>query len=729
MVGTKPTWVVGVYDASFVRRWGPLDPQRNPALPVVAADLRRATELLGQERPAQPADLLKYKPSEDVAGALVRLQTAPYVGIDIETTGLWPHEQGAQVLTVALWTPKVGVVLPIHWPGITSQKDLFEGWLRAFSGRLIAHNAQFELVWLLKLFGAQTVLSGKRWDDSMAAARIDHCRESPLSLDACARLHLGVWVKGVTEVDPLRWRTTSWAQFARYNLLDAAASYLLGDHFNVWEDETLEYQRLCQASVTVALMENAALPVDTPFLETQRNAQTQVVADSVDQARAIPEVLAWEHRTGKTLDLNSPEQVATFLGLPSATEEVLDAAPDHPLIPLVLQLRRAEKLRSTYLDGWLSALGGDCALHPRYSTMRVATGRLSSEHPNIQNVPKRRDKWIRSAIRPAADELILSLDYSQIELRVLAALSEETVLIQELWEGADLHTRWTDRVLALHPPTWDRLRQTYATRDEKKLRKALRDEVKRGITFALPYGASPKSPGRILSLPEGISERISAEFWEHYPTLKRWQRIQRDKYVASGAVVIPTTGRARHALLGGNEPINNTIQGSASDIVVAAMVRITKLALTQDDPYLLPRINVHDDLTFVVPAAHLTAYAATIGEEMVRIVYPHIQRVPYVLEAQAGPSWGDQTFVATYSSTDYGHRRERRPTSASSLSPKNVLGDAWGSLTFSGHSFGSTDEAPRLPPHIPLRRAYGGGEDHAGAHPGVHIPLRGNPGN
>lgn len=717
-LGSRPTWCIGIYPNSFIRQWGTEERWRNPAISVLESDLRVVLELLGRERPSPRIDFERIRFHDDPLPALQKLAEAPHVGLDLETSpGLYPNESQARILTVALWSPTAHAVLPITWPDRPSQEAVFIKWLHEYRGELIAHNAQFELVWLLAHYGPETVLTGKRWHDSAAAARVAFNRESPASLDAVCRIQLGAWLKEVTQVDPLQWRSTPWDQFARYNLLDAAACYYLGDSFDVWGSPSLEYKRLCEAEVTTALMELAPLPVAHEELAAQRIRLNKELQNTRRMVADLEEVKAYERRTQTSFDVGSPEHVAALVGSSSSKEETLETL-DHPAIPHVLQFRRLDKIRTTYLEGWMNVLGDDGALHPRYSPLRVATGRLSSEHPNIQNVPKRRDKWVRQLINPGPGYAVLSLDYSQIELRVLASVSGDPVLIQELWERADLHTRWADRVLELHPPVWDRLRATYGTSDEAKLRKALRDEVKRGITFALPYGAGAGTPGRILHLPTSVSERINAEYWTHYPILKRWQNAQRDTYAATGTVVIPTTHRIRAALLSGNEPINNPIQGAASDIVVAAMTRLAKRALCEGDPYLLPRINIHDDLTFIVPEPRTTDYVRTIGEEMVRIVFPYIQRVPYVVEAQAGPNWYEQSVVASIDSTECGHRRPRTPPFASPPPAETVLGDSWGSLALCGSGAPGTGRALRRPARIPLRRSLRSGEDHSGENPG-----------
>ncbi len=717
-IGSRPTWCVSIYSHDFIRRWGPEERHQNPAIGVLESDLRGALDLLGRDRPPPPVNFAQIALQGDSPDALRRLAHVPRVGIDIETSpGLYPNDPEARILSVALWSPEAHVVLPITWPDRSSQQNAFVAWLREYRGELIAHNAQFELVWLLAHYGPETVLTGKRWHDSQAAARIAFCRESPASLDAVCRIRLGSWLKSVTRVDPLQWRTTPWELFRRYNLLDAVACFHLGNSFDVWGDSSLEYTRLCDTEVTAALMELAPLPVRREELAAQ---QLQIGKQLQDLRRTIadlPEVRTHEHRTQTPFDPGSPEHVSSLVGTASSQEEVLEGLA-HPAVPHILQFRRLDKIRTTYLEGWLGVLGTDNALHPRYSPLRVATGRLSSEHPNIQNVPKRRDRWVRRLISPGPGWSVLSLDYSQIEIRVLASVSGDPVLLQELWEHADLHTRWTERVLELHPPTWERLRETYGTADEAKLRKALRDEVKRGITFALPYGAGPGTPGRILHLPAAISERISADYWARYPVLKRWQYAQRDTYSATGCVMIPTTRRTRAALLSGNEPINNPIQGAASDIVVGAMVRLAKRALCESDPSLLPRINIHDDLTFIVPESRIADYAQTIGEEMVRIVYPHVQRVPYVVEAQAGPDWYEQSPVTTIDSIEYGHRRVRGTPTPSTPSTETVCGDAWGSLTLHSEGAPGAGCARGRPPHISLRRPVGRGKDDASENPG-----------
>lgn len=682
-------WALPVLHPAYVLRTGGTR-EDNPAYCLLRNALALAT-VMTTWKPPDITDLshlvTDVEVVYDLKHQLRRLLSAPEVGLDIETDSLDPWECQYGVLSASISDGNKTVAFPLHHPEHPSpgNEQELRTFLRQYQGRVVAHNAAFELTWMYQLYGTNNVLRSVEWHDSMCAVRHKLDRESPLALDDACRIYLGSRIKALTGVHPTEWRNVGLTQLLRYNGVDAASCLLLAQKLVLHEPvEPIEYRRLREAVVTTSLMTRHGLPLDTDLTTTYAEAAQSKLQRLKQLFQDLPDVLLYSRGTGKMVDPSSPAQISKFfvhcglLSTESGTDESLLRELKHPAAKIILDIRHLEKLASTYLRSWLKLVGKDGALHPKYTVALTATGRLSSEHPNIQNAPKRRDSYIRECIKPASGLEMLVLDYSQIEIRVIAMLSQDPTLVQELWARKDLHLYWADRVEALYPQILDRIGCDLAITDSTAIHKALRNEIKRGITFALPYGASRNTPAKILQIPASIGYQLASEYWQRYPVLQRWQETMRKQYYRQGCVVIPSTQRRRAGLLWGNEPINNPVQGTASDLVVAAMTRLAKHSRSEADFALLPRINIHDDLTFFIPADTYQQYGSVIAKEMVRIVHPLIN-VPLEVEASHGPDWYHQTTFATYSSIDFGHRRRRRACAAavSQISPQEFLGGSW----------------------------------------------------
>lgn len=712
--GEHRFWAVPVLHPAYVLRNGGED-DRNPSFTLLEHDLRTAARTIRDAPPGERVNPAALRACVEVvmeaAPHLPIFLSAPAIGLDIETDSLTPWRCKHGLLSVSVSNGVRTVAFPINHPQARHPENLeaLKQFLLQYCGKIVCHNTAFELSWLFKELGPEVALHSAEWHDSMCGQRMALDRESPLGLDEGCLLFLGARIKGETAVDATRWYQYSVEQLLTYNGIDSAACLALALSLGLFDlvgNRRLEYERLRQAAIATALMSHEGLPLNIHVagdLEKEEYAKIREITDSLHE---MPDVVEWSRKNGKPFNPSSDQQVADFFeskGLiqpGKGTSEPVLRDVNHSLAPRILEIRRHEKLVSTYLSSWPKVAGSDGLLHPRYTVCHVATGRLSSEDPNIQNVPKRKDKWIRKCIEAPPGMDILALDYSQLEIRVLAMMCKDPILIQELWAKTDLHTGWMNRTIELYPPILDRIAEEYALDDEKKIRKTLRDEIKRGVTFALPYGSSKHTPGRILQIPDEISIQLAEEHRRHYPGIYAWQEEMRRAYADHGYVEIPFTRRRRTGILEGNEPLNTPIQGTASDIVVSAMIRLSKRG--SHDRCLLPRINIHDDLTFFIPKGAHEQYGNVIAQEMIRIVHPMVN-VPLEVEASYGPNWYDQTTFATYSSADFGHRRERRQSSAlPEVSPEEVLGGTW--AEFGRFRVAAAAVQPLVPPRVPIRR-------------------------
>lgn len=690
-VGNHQFWCIPVLSPAFVMRHGG-DSWGNPTYTLLKKDLELATSMINVPCKIAPLPSIKVEIVRKFTDQLIsQFMNAPALGIDIETDSLTPWQCRYGILSVAISSSDRTIAFTIHHPSNLHPENSaqLKKLLSQYKGKIVAHNTAFELSWFFHEYGPETVLANADWHDSMCALRLVNDRESPKSLDDGCRIYLGSRVKNITGVKPTQWRQVDLSLFLRYNGIDAWASLELITQLGQFENEDLEYHRLREAVIATALMSHTGLSIDLATTKQLEREIADKIRDENQAIRALPDVQAWEKEKGKPFDALSPAQVGDFfesihlLNPGSGTDESILRGLTHPAAAVILNLRRQAKLMSTYLSSWQKLIGDDGKLHPRYTVCHVATGRLSSEGPNIQNVPKHKDKIIRKCIKAPHGYELLSLDFSQIELRVLAMMADDRVLIQELWAGTDLHQTWSNRVVELYPEILGRIATEYELDDEKAIMKTLRYEIKRGITFALPYGSSRENPGRLLHLPREISWQISDEYWAHYPGIKRWQKRCRQFYQDNGYVVMPYSPRRRTGILEGNEPINTPIQGTAADFVISAMIRLAKRAQQTNKIAFMPCINIHDDLTFLIPEGEHKEYGTTIGKEMVAINHPMVN-IPLTVEATHGPDWYHQETFATYSSTEFGHRRSRkRATTPSKVSPEVLFGGSWARLSSS----------------------------------------------
>ena len=346
----------------------------------------------------------------------------------------------------------------------------------------------------------------------------------------------------------------------------------------------------------------------------------------------------------------------------STDESVLASMPERevPSAKIILAHRGLTKMVTTYLDPVVQRkfVYADGCFHTNFNTMVTATGRLSSDDPNLQNFPIRTHPEVRQIFEALPGYKIVSGDYGQIEARVIAMASEDRVLVDAMWTDFDIHGHWADYLAHAYPQSVDRMAMEHVgdRDDEKKLMGHLRQELKNGWVFPQFFGAHFESCARNLKIPPAIASQMSDIFWGEFQGVKRWQKKLMDGYDRRGYVET-LTGRRRHAPLTKNEIINTPIQGTASDIVVDAWNRVAELAELTERPQLIPRMNIHDDLTFLMPLTSLEQDLEAVVEVMCAPTYSFIN-VPLLVEISMGDSWDAKKKVGTFrSDRDFGFAR------------------------------------------------------------------------
>ena len=350
-----------------------------------------------------------------------------------------------------------------------------------------------------------------------------------------------------------------------------------------------------------------------------------------------------------TFNINSPQQLADVLfnklGLPvikkgksgpSTDSEVLhQLAASHELPAVVMEYRELAKLQSTFVQGLLALVDPETSrVHTSFNQAVTATGRLSSSNPNLQNIPVRTEtgRHIRAAFTCREDGWqLLSADYSQIELRVLAHLSGDEQLVHAFTQGRDIHTFTASLIFGVALEQVDR-RQ--------------RDVAKR-VNFGIMYGMGPQGLARDLGVPFAEAKRFIDEYFQRYPGVQAFMQQQIENCRKNGYVTTLFNRRRDVPELREHNPgrrafaerviMNTPIQGTAADMIKAAMVAIDQRVTAQQLRCQM-LLQVHDELVFDVPDEEIALVSDLVTQCMEQVV---TLRVPVTVSVKVGPNWRD----------------------------------------------------------------------------------------
>ncbi|MGQ0502561.1 MAG: DNA polymerase I [Panacagrimonas sp.] len=388
----------------------------------------------------------------------------------------------------------------------------------------------------------------------------------------------------------------------------------------------------------LARVEQTGVRVDVPLL----------YRISLELAARMDELQAEAFRAaGTEFNLGSPKQLQEILfkqlqlpvlsktpkGDPSTAEDVLEQlAAEHPLPRLILDWRGVQKLRSTYTEQLPLAVNPRTGrIHTSYHQAVAATGRLSSQDPNLQNIPVRtgEGRRIRQAFVPEPGCALLSIDYSQIELRLMAHFSGDESLLDAFRAGLDIHQATAAEVFGLP------LDQVPAER--RRAAKA--------INFGLIYGISAFGLARQLAIPRAEAAEYIERFFGRYPGVKRFMDGTRESARATGYVetlfgrrlYLPNIQSRNQGLRQYAErtAINAPLQGTAADLIKLAMIDVQQW-LDANTPQVRMIMQVHDELVFEGPVEDLSGLAPQIAGRMCRI---HPLAVPLVADFGVGQNW------------------------------------------------------------------------------------------
>ena len=413
----------------------------------------------------------------------------------------------------------------------------------------------------------------------------------------------------------------------------------LGDRMEA-RGSTELYRTVELPLVTVlARMEDVGIGVDVDYLSDLGDSLRQRIAKldkkihkaaggpfNVNSAQQLREILF------DRLDL--PVLKKTPKGVPSTDASVLNKlADEHPIVDDLLSYRELEKLRSTYVDGLMPLVADDGRIHAHFNQMAAATGRLSSDRPNLQNIPARSEEGmtIRRAFVADQGATFVVADYSQIELRILAHLSEDPGLVEAFNNDQDVHTATAARVWESEPED--------VTSEQRRMAKV--------INFGLLYGMEAFGLAQRLEISTEEAQGHVDSYFGQFPQVRAFMSgivaeardrgytatiMGRRRYLPELA-----SGNFRERQAGERMALNAPIQGSAADIIKKAMIELDS-RLAVELPTVRMLLQVHDELVFEVPTGDIDAAQSMVREVMEGIVP---LKVPLRVDIAAGANLAD----------------------------------------------------------------------------------------
>jgi DNA polymerase-1 len=616
-------------------------------------EFRQLQQALPQTTERRPKDYRAIFETAELEALVERLQSTGIFAIDTETTSQDPMRAELVGLSFSTESDRA-VYIPCghRYLGAPQQLD------RAFvlnqlrpvledpAARKVGQNIKYDGI-VLARHGVK--LQGLVFDTMLASYLLDPAKRAH-NLDQIA---LDFLDHKTTRFEELVGKRKGAATFAEVPL-EEAVPYACED-----ADVTrLAYERLARRLEEVGLTQLMDT-VEMPLVPVLLRMEMRGVAVDIDRLQALSKSL--EHQlealegqicalAGERFNLHSSQQLGYILfeklKLPvqkktkkktaySTDVDVLTAlAALHELPAMVLKHRTLAKLKSTYADALIGLVHPATGrIHTSYHQTVTATGRLSSSDPNLQNIPIRTVEGleIRRAFVPRAGWRLLSADYSQIELRILAHCSEDEALIRAFREEQDIHTRTASEVFQIEPG---------------RVTAELRRQAK-AINFGIIYGMSAFGLARQLEISQKMAKTYIDSYFARYPGVQRFlertveeaRRTRRSSTLLRRIRLLPDITNSNPVVRQAAErtAINTPIQGSAADLIKVAMIRIDD-ALSREGFQAAMLLTVHDELVFEVPPHEVDAVSRRVQDIMEGIWE---LKVPLKVNVATGSNWAE----------------------------------------------------------------------------------------
>ena len=587
---------------------------------------------------------------------LAKIQHADFVALDTETTSL--DEQQARLVGISFAVaPGEAAYLPLAHNGPdTPTQLLFEPtlarlkpWLEDRTPRKVMQHAKYDQ----HVFANHGVRLAGIADDTLLMAYVleaGQISSGGLELGALARRYLGmptipyeaICGKGANQIT---FDQVAVADAAAYAAEDADITLRIADQLR---------PRLAAAPGLERTYRQLELPVAQVLFTMEQNGVLIDKQQLADQSHALGErMLALETEAhtlaGQSFNLNSPKQLAEILftqqglpvkkktasGTPSTDEEVLtELALDFPLPRLLLEYRGIAKLKNTYCDKLPQRINPATGrVHTHYSQTTAVTGRLASSDPNLQNIPVRtgEGRRIREAFIAPPDHCIISADYSQIELRIMAHLSADKGLLDAFAQGEDIHRATAAEVFGVMP---------LEVADEQR-------RAAKAINFGLIYGMSAFGLAKQLGIDRSAAQTYIDRYFDRYPGVARYMEETRQSAHHHGYVEtvfgrrlwLPDLKAGQQGRRQGAEraAINAPMQGTAADLIKLAMIAVQDW-LEKEALQTRLIMQVHDELVLDVPNSEREPVYAMLGPLMTQVAK---LKVPLVVDIGIGPNWDE----------------------------------------------------------------------------------------
>ncbi|WP_093228295.1 DNA polymerase I [Thermoflavimicrobium dichotomicum] len=566
-------------------------------------------------------------------------QLAPFFQLErlavfVEATAENPHR--AEAIAFALSNGEESVYIPVslalHWPE-------FQEWLADPNRSKVVYDSKKSKI-LLENMGLD--IHGMQFDVLLAAYLLDPS-ETQLELSDVTDKYLGHILPSDEEV---------YGKGAKRQILEGEA---LAQHLARKAQAIYQLCPVLQQEIESAGLRSLLHELEMPLALILAEMEQRGVKVDQDRLHELGEELkkTLDQLTeeiydiaGTEFNLNSPKQLGEILfdklGLPvlkktktgySTSADVLEKlAPQHEIVEKILHYRQVGKLYSTYIEGLKKEIGADGKIHTQFHQTITATGRLSSAEPNLQNIPIRLEEGrrIRQIFVPSEEGwYMLAADYSQIELRVLAHLSEDAALQKAFQEDQDIHTQTAMDVFGV---------------SKEEVTPLMRRQAK-AVNFGIVYGISDFGLAQNLNIPRKEAKTFIDRYFATYPGVKRYmdeavEKARRDGYVTTlfnRRRYLPDIHSSNYNVRSFAErtAMNTPIQGTAADIIKFAMLHLDKEMKEKELKSRL-LLQVHDELVFEVPEDELDLMKQLVPEIMEGTIS---LSVPLKVDIHYGKNW------------------------------------------------------------------------------------------
>ncbi len=581
---------------------------------------------------------------------LKRIAGADLTSVDTETTGLDPLRARLVGISLSLEAGRAAYIPVGHqYAGapqqlaLTHVLDRLKPWLEDADRGKLGQNLKYDM----HIFANHGVrLAGIRHDTLLQSYVLES--HKPHDMDSLALRHLGVTTITYDDVTGKGVARIGFEQVA----IERASEYAAEDADITLQLHQALYPQIEADAKLARIYRDIEMPVMRVLQTMERNGvllDVQLLAElSREFGAKMMEAEAKAHeQAGQPFNLNSPKQIQEILfdkqglkpvkktpsGAPSTDEDALEQlALDHPLPRLILDYRGIAKLKSTYTDKLPEMINRDTGrVHTNYAQAVAVTGRLASNDPNLQNIPIRTTEGRRIREAFIADQgcHIVSADYSQIELRIMAHISQDASLLKAFAAGEDIHRATAAEIFGLALGEVGAEQRRYA----------------KVINFGLIYGMSAFGLARQLGLERSAAQQYMDRYFARYPGVAEYMRTTREKAREQGYVETVFGRRLwLPEIRGGNgqrrqgaerAAINAPMQGTAADLVKMAMIAVQRWIA---DKALKTRLimQVHDELVLEVPDQELDTVKHTLPKMMSGVAE---LSVPLVVDVGVGLNW------------------------------------------------------------------------------------------